>query len=164
MSDESADRALSALEGQADKWAVDVNLNGIIDNIVAPMKLSSAAPDDVRQDFMKRMKEQTYAIVCQAWIEGGYRMAEGGKAKRDALRTERDQALALLRKIDEAIHSHIDGCDLIEELCPSGWHYCDIIVRINGQDKRYQGDWLKRLWYAMKKYRAAASALDGEVE
>lgn len=55
-----------------------------------------------------------------------------------------------LELVKKSIHSHVDGRNLLEELCPSGWHYCDIVVRINGQDKRFEGDWLKRLWYALQ--------------
>ena len=47
-----------------------------------------------------------------------------------------------------ATFSHVDGRDLLAELKPKAWHFCDIKVRINGRWKQYQGDWLKRLMLA----------------
>lgn len=36
----------------------------------------------------------------------------------------------------------------VQKLIPVLWaaHYTDIIVRVNGEDRRYQGDWLKHLF------------------
>lgn len=55
---------------------------------------------------------------------------------------------ATLDAMNAATYSHVDGRDLLHELQPNGAHHIDIIVRINGQDRRYQGDWLKRLTHA----------------
>lgn len=55
---------------------------------------------------------------------------------------------ATLEAMNAATYSHVDGRDLLHELQPNGAHHIDIIVRINGQDRRYQGDWLKRLTHA----------------
>jgi hypothetical protein len=48
----------------------------------------------------------------------------------------------------EATRSHVDGRDLLAELQPLHWHFCNIRVRINGAWKEYEGDWLKRLFKA----------------
>ncbi len=53
-----------------------------------------------------------------------------------------------LAALKEATYSHVDGRDLLHELQPNGAHHIDIVVRINGQDRRYQGDWLKELTWA----------------
>lgn len=29
-------------------------------------------------------------------------------------------------------------------------HHVDIVWRFNGEDKRYEADWLKDIWYALK--------------
>ncbi len=51
-------------------------------------------------------------------------------------------------RMKAATYSHVDGRDLLHELQPNGAHHIDILVRINGQDRRYEGDWLKRLTHA----------------
>lgn len=44
----------------------------------------------------------------------------------------------------DATYSHVDGRDLLAEVC-DGAHHIDILVRRNGQDEVFEGDWLKRL-------------------
>jgi len=39
----------------------------------------------------------------------------------------------------------------------NGAHYVDIIVRINGEDRRYEGDWLKILQQNVEKEEIAMS-------
>lgn len=56
--------------------------------------------------------------------------------------------------------SYVDGRDLLAELKPLHWHYCNIKVRINGQWKEYEGDWLKRLFKARGPINAAQAAQD----
>lgn len=73
MYDDKTDRALTRLEAQADTWAVECNLPGMIKNIVSPMRLNRNAPDDVREHFTGRMESQIDAIIRQAFIEGAYR-------------------------------------------------------------------------------------------
>jgi hypothetical protein len=68
------------------------------------------------------------------------------------------------RKLEAAFRSHIDGRDLLDQLGPTGWHYCDIIVRSDGRDYRFEGDWLKNVWYALRDLRAALSSHPGTVE
>lgn len=48
----------------------------------------------------------------------------------------------------EATYSHVDGRDLLAELQPQHWHYCDILVRVNGKWKPHEGDWLKLVFAA----------------
>lgn len=86
--EEKAERAMSGLEGMADKWAADVGLNDMIDNIASPMNLSPEASINTRQDFAKRMREQIDAIVRQAWIEGAY------AARQDRLTSTGDAAVS----------------------------------------------------------------------
>ena len=41
-------------------------------------------------------------------------------------------------------------------------HHVDIVWRINGQDKRYEADWLKDIWYAIRHQpRADARGEEG---
>lgn len=77
-----ADMCLAAIEGQADAWAARVNLNGMIENIASPMRLNRNAPDEVRESFTKRMKEQMDALMRQAFIEGAL-LAMGGFVVED---------------------------------------------------------------------------------
>lgn len=55
---------------------------------------------------------------------------------------------ARFRAMEAATKSHVDGRDLLYELNPNGAHFINIRVRINGQWKEYEGDWLKRLMWA----------------
>lgn len=73
LTDERTDRALTIFEARADEWAVEINLPSMVNNVVSPMRLNRSAPDDVRERFTHRMKEQIDAIVKQAFIEGAYR-------------------------------------------------------------------------------------------
>lgn len=61
------------------------------------------------------------------------------------------KAARLEAKMREALvtgtHSHVDGRDLLAELKPNAAHFIDIKVRINGQWREYEGDWLKRLMH-----------------
>ena len=68
--DPVADMSLAAIEAKADVWAEGINLNGMLENVISPMRLNRDAPDDVRESFIKRMREQMDAIVRQAFIEG----------------------------------------------------------------------------------------------
>lgn len=47
-----------------------------------------------------------------------------------------------------ATYSHVDGRDLLHEMRLNGAHYVNIHVRIDGQWKVYEGDWLKTLMWA----------------
>lgn len=64
------------------------------------------------------------------------------------LRARLEEATKDAKAMRDATYSHIDGRDLLHELQPNGAHHIDILVRINGQDRRYQGDWLKKLTWA----------------
>lgn len=66
------------------------------------------------------------------------------------LRARAIMAEQRLGAVHEALTSHVDGRNLLDELNPTGWHHCDIVVRIGGKDRHFQGDWLKNLWYALK--------------
>lgn len=73
---------------------------------------------------------------------------------RDSARAERDSLRALLRGIRQAAISHVDGRDLFAELHLPQAHFTDIHVRINGQWKKYEGDWLKKLGKAVARIDA----------
>jgi hypothetical protein len=93
--EELANRAWDALEAMADQWSEKVNLNGMTENIVSPMKLSKSAPDDVREGFAKRMREQIDAIVRQAYAEGLY---EGRDSQHSTITHLEAQIAVLVEK------------------------------------------------------------------
>ena len=62
-----------------------------------------------------------------------------------------------MRAMIASTFSHVDGRDLLAELKPNHWHYCDIRVRINGQWEEFEGDWLKRLMKARDEAMLAAA-------
>lgn len=111
-----------------------------------------------------------------AWIlfEGGQAVSESewfyaqdaqgsvGKCMRldDYEKLERELAewKARAEAMIAATISHVDGRDLLAELKPMYWHFCNIKVRINGQWKEYEGDWLKRLYQAREQINAAQAA------
>jgi hypothetical protein len=76
--------------------AESVNLFGMIENIMSPMRLNPNAPADVRESFTKRMREQADAIIRQAYVEGALWMFDEGplRQKLDDLKAE----LAQLKK------------------------------------------------------------------
>lgn len=67
---ENSSPELDYLDGRADEWSARVNLIGMIENAVSPMRLNRSVPDAVRESFRKRMIEQIDAIVRQAFVEG----------------------------------------------------------------------------------------------
>src|SRR5690348_6511931 len=68
--------------------------------------------------------------------------------------------LAAAQQLENAFNSPVDGRDLLAELRPFHWHHCDIDVRIDGQNRRYEGDWLKRVWQARQRVRALLASID----
>ena len=60
----------------------------------------------------------------------------------------KDELALIGERFIKATYSHVDGRDLLSELKPKHWHFCNIVVRINGRDVVYEGDWLKNLLYA----------------
>lgn len=75
---------------------------------------------------------------------------------------DREELLRAARMMHDVLFSHVDGRDLLDELHPEQWHYCNIQVRINGKTEVFEGDWLKRLWYARKELRRALSEVTNE--
>lgn len=63
-----------------------------------------------------------------------------------------------VNSIIAATYSRVDGRDLLAELKLNKAHFVDIHVRIDGQWKVYEGDWLKRLMKARDEYLSAADA------
>lgn len=63
--------------------------------------------------------------------------------------------IRLLEAIPEAMYSDLGElnrfADLLGRMNPLHWHYCNIHVRINGEEKIYEGDWLKRVYEAREK-------------
>jgi len=41
-----------------------------------------------------------------------------------------------------------------------GAHHVDIVWRHNGQDKQHEADWLKSLWYLLRKLDACAAQIE----
>ena len=72
--------AVEAPEVQADQWAAEVNLIGMIGNILQISNLSRGAPEALRQGLIARQQAEIDAIVREAFIEGMHR----GSAARQA--------------------------------------------------------------------------------
>lgn len=104
-------RAMSGLEGLADAWAAEVDLNAMLDNVVSPMQLDPNAPQSVRDDFTKRMKERADAIVRQAFMEGTYR-ARIAEDTREGVLEEVERRIAVY---------HVRAPEASEEYA-SGWY------------------------------------------
>ena len=94
-------------------------------------------------------------IVERARMAGQFERAAAELERLQAREAELVGALGLYERVTT---SHVDGRDLLEELQPSAWHYCDIVVRIGGKDCRFLGDWLKGVWYARKNARVLTAA------
>jgi len=67
--------------------------------------------------------------------------------------SEIEQLRELLRKIDLATISHVDGRDLLDELHPR--NTLDIKRRIDGKETWFEGDWLSNLRDARNAAREA---------
>jgi hypothetical protein len=67
------------------------------------------------------------------------------------LKMNEDAAIKQVREIIESTYSHVDGRDLLAELNLNQAHFVNIMVRIDGRFKEYEGDWLKRLMAARDK-------------
>lgn len=74
---EDDDMSLAFVEGQADVWAEQINLNAMIENVTSPMRLNPNVPKEVRESFAKRMREQMDALLRQAFMEGAFRAMTG---------------------------------------------------------------------------------------
>lgn len=64
----------------------------------------------------------------------------------------------VLETLERALHSHIDGRDYLAELNPMHARHIDIVVRINGENRWYEGDWLKALFKARNLVRNRAQS------
>jgi len=85
---------MAHLETHADLWSDQIKLPGIVENIASLWRLNRNAPEDIREGFVARYKEQIEAIAKQAFIEGAYRMYEGAREEITRLRAERDSLAA----------------------------------------------------------------------
>lgn len=84
-------------------------------------------------------------------------------AERDALKAEAER----YKRMRAATYSHVDQRDLLAELKPGGWHFCNIKVqvRINGEWREHEGDWLRKLWHARDRDAGPyVESLNKEVE
>ena len=74
------DRMWAGLEGEADKWAEEVDLTAWIKNIVQTGRLNRSVPDEVREKFIHRQETLIDAFVRQVFAEGFYR---GGESRKE---------------------------------------------------------------------------------
>lgn len=68
------------------------------------------------------------------------------------------EALDALKAIDDAVHSHIDGRDLLEELHPR--HHLDIKRRVDGRETWHEADWMSGLRLAIQRARPVMATAD----
>ncbi len=73
---DETERRIAILDGLTDKWAEEVNLLSMIENVVSPMRLNRNAPQEVRDRFTHRMKVQIDAICRQCFMEGAMRVLD----------------------------------------------------------------------------------------
>lgn len=88
------ERAMAGMDAQADIWAEEVNLVGMIKNVAQVARIKPHVPDDVREGFIGRMEAQIDAIARQSFLEGWIR---GGMSRQDydaATTTRLQEALA----------------------------------------------------------------------
>lgn len=74
---EEVDLCLSALEQEAEKWAVEIDLPKMAKMLAHTSRLAPHAPADVRENFIARQEGQIAAMIEQAFIEGAYRGCSG---------------------------------------------------------------------------------------
>lgn len=100
-------------------------------------------------DYIVKERDKYYEACIDYRAQQDRAQEEIEGMRRDA---ERAKAMTA------ATFSHVDGRDLLHELSPNGAHHIDICVRINGQDRWHEGDWLKRLTWARDGHNKAEHA------
>ncbi len=60
--------------------------------------------------------------------------------------------------LDEFPHSTVFGTyrDHFMRMQPYGWSRCDLLVRIAGEERRFEGDWLRPLLKRLEELETAA--------
>jgi hypothetical protein len=61
-------------------------------------------------------------------------------------------AEALLQRVVDTTHSHLDGRDLLAEIHPR--RFLNITRRVDSVETSFEGDWLTTLWSAVKEAKA----------
>jgi len=86
------------------------------------------------------LKQETSCPRCLYWAD----RVTKAEAEAAALRVDAER----YKRMRAATFSHVDQRDVLAELSPNGWHMCDIHVRINGEWRKHEGDWLRKLFHA----------------
>jgi hypothetical protein len=78
-----------------------------------------------------------------------------------------DEHIAALRRAKaEVLQEVMELClrdPLFKQFVEKGFwgaHHVDIVWRHNGQDKQHEADWLKSLWYLLRKLDARAAQIE----
>lgn len=74
--EQKADAAVDWLEAQSDQWATEVDLVSSIRHIAHISRLSQKVPLSAREKMIARQEQLLDALMRQAFIEGGFRVAE----------------------------------------------------------------------------------------
>jgi len=80
--------------------------------------------------------------------------------------TKADHDAALRRAKAEVLQEVMELClrdPLFKQFVEKGFwgaHHVDIVWRHNGQDKQHEADWLKSLWYLLRKLDARAAQIE----
>lgn len=69
--------AIGAIEQLAEAWCKEAGVADMAKNIASVARLNRNAPDEVREQFMKRQEGLIYRMIEQAWIEGALRGSTG---------------------------------------------------------------------------------------
>jgi len=89
-----------------------------------------------------------------------------GVVYADDLQLEREIDAALRRAKAEVLQEVMELClrdPLFKQFVEKGFwgaHHVDIVWRHNGQDKQHEADWLKSLWYLLRKLDARAAQIE----
>lgn len=104
----------------------------------------------VRREDYEEMIQQRDAAFEMSRCECGTDEACANLAKLHRELAEARKDAERYHRMREATFSHVDGRDYLAELGPNAWHFCNIQVqvRINGEWRTYEGDWLKKVFYA----------------
>ncbi|MGI9297798.1 MAG: hypothetical protein ACR2QC_07860 [Gammaproteobacteria bacterium] len=81
--------------------------------------------------------------------------ARAWRKRVETAEAEAAKLRAALEAVNAATYSHVDGRDLLAELHPR--KQIDIVRRLDAKETWFEGDWLSRLYEAMKVARQALS-------
>lgn len=82
---EAVDSSLDWIDAEANKWAIECNIMEMAANVAEVARLSTGVPQNVRESFAKRAREQIHDLCLMSFTEAWIRCMDGYKYHRAAI-------------------------------------------------------------------------------